>query len=191
MLRRFLASFAASCIAVALTATAADAQDTPRRIIAVNPFLPLAGYVQGEYEQRVRDNLSLAVSGAHMRLDDLYTSADFKLRFYPSGRALQGFGLSVGLGVGRVENDDVFFDCLTLAPGGSDVCPAQRGETATGATASVEAQYQWLLGTKRSTAVTIGAGAKRFYIDDRNAFGYDLYQEFVPTLRLTVGYAFR
>lgn len=181
----------AAALLMSGAAATAEAQG-PSKIVSINPFLPLAGYFQGEFEGRVRDNLAIAVSGAHMRLDDLYTSADVKLRFYPAGRALQGFGLSMGLGYGRVKNDDIFYDCLSLPPGQSGACPAiNDGQSATGASASVEAQYQWLLGKQRNTAVTLGAGAKRFYIDDTNVNGYDLYQEFVPTLRLTIGYAFR
>lgn len=177
--------------ALTLFAGTAAAQG-PSKIVSINPFLPLAGYFQGEFEGRLKDNLALAVSAAHMRLDDLYTSADFKLRFYPSGRALEGFGLSMGLGFGRVENDDFFEDCVSQPPGGPlPACPSRRGQSTTGASASVEGQYQWLLGKSRNTAVTIGAGAKRFYIDDTSPSGYDLYQEFVPTLRLTIGYAFR
>lgn len=177
--------------AVTLFAGTAAAQG-PSKVVSINPFLPLAGYFQGEFEGRIKDNLSLAVSGAHMRLDDLYTSADVKLRFYPSGKALQGFGLSMGLGFGRVENDDFVGECVAATPGDPfTACNFTRGQSTTGASASVEGQYQWLLGKSRNTAVTVGAGAKRFYIDDRAPEGYDLYQEFVPTLRLTIGYAFR
>ena len=68
-------------------------------------------------------------------------------------------------------------------------CTYRRRST-TGPSFSVEMQYQWLLGKNRNTAVTAGAGAKRYYIDD-SPDGYDVFQEYVPTLRLTVGYAFR
>lgn len=187
---RTFARFARLAGALLLSSTALQAQG-PSKIVSINPFLPLAGYFQGEFEARVRDNLAVAVSGAHMRLDDLYSSVDVKLRFYPSGRALQGFGLSMGLGYGRVENDDLSYDCLAFPPGESGGCADPRGESTTGPTASVEAQYQWLLGKSRNTAVTFGAGAKRYYIDDNGLYGSDLYQEFVPTLRLTIGYAFR
>jgi hypothetical protein len=151
--------------------------------------LPLAGYFQGEFEGRVRDNLSLAVSGAYMKLEDRYTSVDVKARFYPSGRALHGFGVSMGVGMGRVENDDFFVDCVASPSNGR--CASGRWQSTTGPTASVEAQYQWLLGKRRSTAVTVGGGLKRYYIDDTDADGYDYYQEYTPTLRLTIGYAFR
>lgn len=179
-------------IAGGLTFVAGSAMaQGPSKVVSINPFLPLAGYFQGEFEGRIKDNLALAVSGAHIRLDDLYTSADFKLRFYPSGRALEGFGLSMGLGFGRVENDDFFEDCPSTRPNPLPTCQTTRGQSTTGASASVEGQYQWLLGKSRNTAVTVGAGAKRFYIDDATPSGFDLYQEFVPTLRLTIGYAFR
>lgn len=170
--------------------TSALSGGTPRHIIAVNPFLPLAGLFQGEYERRVQDNLAVAVSGSHTRLDDIYTSADLKLRFYPTGRALEGFGLSMGLGVGRIRNDDEAEFCIEPLPGTPRGCTSTN-EKATGPTASVEAQYQWLLGKRRSTAVSFGAGVKRYYIDDELRPGFDIFQEYVPTLRLTIGYAFR
>jgi hypothetical protein len=66
---------------------------SPRHVLSVNPFLPLAGYFQGEFETKLKENVALAISGAHTRLDDYYTSLDVKLRLYPQERGLQGFGL--------------------------------------------------------------------------------------------------
>lgn len=187
--------------ALALAATRASAQGSlreqtsalggqPQHIISLNPFLPLAGLFQAEYERRVQDNLSVALSGSHTRLEDSYTSADLKLRFYPTGRALQGFGLAMGVGVGRIRNDDGTQFCIAPLPGTPQECNL-TGEETTGPTASVEAQYQWLLGRRRATAVTAGAGVKRYYVDDELRSGFDIFQEYVPTLRLTIGYAFR
>ena len=161
----------------------------PQRIIAVNPFLPLAGSFQGEFEQRLRDNLSVAVSASHIDLEgdgDRYTNADVKLRLYPSENALRGFGISAGLGVGRQSGVE-YYACPAIYPGGD--C-TNRDRSATGPTFSVEMQYQWLLGKSRKTAVSVGGGAKRYFIDTAPN-GYDVYQPFMPTLRLTIGYAFR
>jgi hypothetical protein len=45
-----------------------------------------------------------------------------------------------------------------------------------------------LLGTNRATAVTMGGGVKRYFVSDANDGGIN---RIMPTLRLTVGYAFR
>ena len=42
--------------------------------------------------------------------------------------------------------------------------------------------------TKRSTAITMGGGVKRYFVSDANDYGI---QRILPTVRLTVGYAFR
>lgn len=178
----------AGALALVATATAAEAQ-APTRIVSINPFLPLAGSFQGEFETRIRDNMAVAVSGSYLAFgddnDDNFTNADIKLRLYPSERALQGFGIAAGLGVGRQTAVEEF---VCVGPDGSQC--VNRRVSATGATFSVEMQYQWLLGTGRNTAVTVGGGAKRYYIDEsRN--GIEQFTNYVPTLRLTVGYAFK
>jgi hypothetical protein len=169
--------------------TQAITGSTPRRIVAINPFLPLAGSFQGEFEQRLRDNFSVAVSASYINLDggdDRFANADVKLRLYPSENALRGFGIAAGLGVGRQSGVE-YYACPAIYPGGN--CPNQI-RSATGPTFSVEMQYQWLLGKSRKTAVSVGGGAKRYFIDTApNA--YEVYEPFMPTLRLTIGYAFR
>lgn len=189
MLRRSVAAIALSFGVLAAPASAAYAQSAPTRIISVNPFLPLAGSFQGEFEQKVRDNLSVAVSGSHIDFDDdgtRYTNADVKLRLYPNEKALRGFAIASGLGVGR-QSEVEYYACPAIYPG-LDCTNTRR--SVTGATFSVEMHYQWLLGSKRSTAVTIGGGAKRYFIDDAPN-GYEVFEQFMPTFRLTIGYAFR
>jgi hypothetical protein len=180
--------FCVGALMLGVATTQAEAQ-APTRIVSINPFLPLAGSFQGEFETRIRDNMSVAVSGSYLAFgddnDDNFTNADIKLRLYPSERALQGFGIAAGLGVGRQTAVEEFV-CLE----GATVECINRRVSASGATFSVEMQYQWLLGTSRNTAVTVGGGAKRYYIDEsRN--GINLFTNYVPTLRLTVGYAFK
>ncbi len=155
---------------------------SPTQVISVNPFLPLFGYFQAEYEHRVAQNASIGISGAHVKLDDLYTSVDVKLRLYPQERVLENLGIAAGLGYGRVKRQDN----ITCDP--FDPTPCVDGKASASApTFAVEAQYQWLLGASRSTAVAIGGGAKRFFIPDDKAAGLE---RVVPTLRLTIGYAF-
>lgn len=84
---------------------------TPRQVISVNPFLPLFGRFQGEYERRFRENVSVAIAGS----------------------------------------------------------------------------YQWFMGRSRSTAITVGGGAKRYFLSDEESRGIT---RVLPTARLTIGYAF-
>ncbi|MFY7923004.1 MAG: hypothetical protein ACOVSI_11365 [Gemmatimonas sp.] len=172
-------------LAAALPHAAQAQAKQPNRVVAINPFLPLAGYFQGEFEQRAKDNLAVAFSVSSIELVDRYTNADIKLRLYPQERGLQGFAVAAGLGYGRIKND-VDFTCPAI-PG--VVCDPPRASTS-GATFSVEMHYQWLLGKSSHTALTLGGGAKRYYVDEKNG-PFDTFQRFVPTLRLTIGYAFK
>lgn len=155
----------------------------PATIISVNPFLPLFGYGQGEFEAKLRDNMAFAVSASHTKLEDTYTNADVKLRLYPQEKGLEGLALAAGLGYGKVSNVESTF-CLAI-----DRCTDTR-RSASGATFSVETHYQWLLGRSRNTAVALGAGVKRYYVDD-SPDGYDAFDTIVPTFRITIGYAFK
>lgn len=158
---------------------------TPSRIIAVNPIILLAGYVQGEFEQRLVANTSLAFAGSYVPFNSRdYTNLDLKLRLYPDDRALQGLGIAAGVGVGRARQNDQDVVCIA-AP-----CNPIPGKTLTAPTFSIEAHYQWLLGARRSTAVTVGGGMKRYYFDEQDAEGRGV-SRLLPTGRLTIGYAFR
>ena len=186
LLRRVLAAFAVGLTIVTVSPTAAHAQTGPTRIIAINPFLPLLGSFQAEFEKKLQANLSIAVSASYLDLGDddsnRYTNADVKLRLYPAERALDGFGIAAGLGIGS-QSTVPFLDCIGVnAP-----CRNTR-VSRTGPAFSVEMQYQWLLGKKQNTAVAVGGGAKRYFISDT---ANEDFNDFMPTLRLTIGYAFR
>lgn len=154
----------------------------PTQVLSINPFMPILGLFQGEYERRLQDNLAIAVAGSYAQFDDYYTNLDAKLRLYPQERGMQGMGLAAGLGFGQVRrrHQDTCDDLI-------EVCtPVRRTETAP--TFSVEGHYQWLLGSGRATAVTLGGGVKRYFIGDAHASGIN---RVLPTLRLTVGYAWQ
>lgn len=160
-------------------------EGTPTRIISLNPFLPLGGYFQGEFEQKLQDNVSVAVAGSYASFESRgYTNLDLKLRLYPSDRALQGLGVAAGIGLGRARQDDQQLVCIT------EPCNPIPGEVLTAPTFSVEAHYQWLLGTSRATAVTVGAGIKRYYFDEDETRDRGVGRV-LPTGRLTIGWAFR
>lgn len=185
MLRRSAAVLALGCAVIAVPHPTVHAQSAPTRVLAINPFLPLLGSFQGEFEKKLKANLSVAVSASYLDIGDddsnRFTNADVKLRLYPAERALQGFGIAAGLGVGAqsvVESAN----CIDFAR-----CRYDR-ISRTAPTFSVEMQYQWLLGKRSNTAVSVGGGAKRYFLSNTPT---DSFNEFMPTLRLTIGYAFR
>jgi hypothetical protein len=183
---------------LSLSATALSAQGSlreqttavrgtsPSRIISVNPFMPLAGYFQGEYEQKLQDNISVAVSASSAKFDNRrYLNADVKLRMYPQDRGLEGLGLAAGIGLGNARQDDSFLPC-TPVPSCTPL--VDRGRYITRPSFSVESHYQWMFGRSRATAVAVGGGLKRYFISDDEARGIG---RLVPTGRLTIGWAFR
>jgi hypothetical protein len=153
-----------------------------RQILSINPVMPILGYFQGEYEARLQDNLAVAVAASYTEFDQVrYTNLDAKLRLYPAERGMQGLGLAAGLGTGSLQREAAY--CAERVAR-DERC--RRTEHAP--TFSVEGHYQWLLGTKRATAITLGGGVKRYFVSDANDYGI---QRILPTLRLTVGYGFR
>lgn len=179
--------------ALAVTASGASAQtlaqqtrrvggtiDGPSHIISANPFLPLLGYFAGEYEQRLTPVVSFAISGSHVKPDrSRYTNIDAKARLYPSETALSGFNIAASMGVSRIDATDGGICAVDT------VCPLAKPFT-TGSFA-IEVGYQLLLGPSQVTAVTVGGGAKRFLGGDSK---FDGVERVIPTLRLSIGYAF-
>jgi hypothetical protein len=185
-------------VAVALlmiTAPApAVAQETrpadPTRVISINPFILLFGWFSGEYEQRITPTLAVAVAGSHVELfdDDVgYTNLDAKVRLYPNERALQGFGLGVSLGFTQLRAREYQYDDSCRFEPFECQEPIERFETYSSPSLGVEITYQWLLGTRKATAITVGGGAKRF-ISSKADIGNN--QLIIPTGRISVGYAF-
>lgn len=154
--------------------------DIPSRVIAINPFLPLFGYFQAEFEQRVKPNVAVALSGSYVKFNDYYTNVDVKLRLYPQERALQGLGIAGGLGFGGVRRSGEICDDFGLS------CHRDN-RTESAPTFSVDLHYQWLLGSSKATAVTLGTGVKRYFISGARSEGIN---RVLPTGRLTIGYAF-
>lgn len=185
----FAAVLSAPSIAGAQASLAEQTQSLegvgPSRFISTNPFLPLFGYFSGEYEQRIKPNVAFAISGSHIELDDRFTHLDAKLRLYPNDRALEGFSLGASLGIAwiRRNDDNAFCDAIP----GID-CVPQTSKTFSTPSFAIEGGYQWLLGKSRSTAITVGFGAKRYLSGSRDDFR-DI-PRVLPTGRLSIGYGF-
>jgi hypothetical protein len=161
----------ASTLAVAvslLTAGAVQAQEIEpqgyKQVVSANPFGLLLEFFNAEYERVISASSSIGIGGSTVSDDSTrYFNADVFWRFYPSGRALEGWTFGMKVGVTRVPEIGTY-------PGyGFDV------------------NRSWLAGPKKNFYVGIGFGLKRLIGAPDNAFGW----EYVPTLRIiNVGYAF-
>jgi hypothetical protein len=159
----------------------------PGRIISTNPLLPLFGNFAAEYEHRVRANVAVAVSGSHYDFDeDRLTHLDAKVRLYPNDRAMEGFGMATSLGMAwlRTDEDNIICD----GPPDFNCTNTGKRTSFSTPTFAVELGYQWLLGRSRSTAVTVGIGAKRYLGGSDDEFNG--LSRVLPTGRLSIGYGF-
>ena len=188
-------ALAAPLVALPTTAAAQTLRDqtrqldgavsAPQQIISVNPFLPLFGYFQGEFERRINANASFAVAASHTEWDnDVYTTVDVKLRLYPQEKGLSGLGLASSLGYANIRRQ-AFDTCDFTRP--EPVCTTEPRKNVGAPAFAVEGQYQWLLGSKKATAVSLGGGVKRYFVDKDDFQGRSRVR---PTGRLTIGYAF-
>jgi len=195
MLSFRFALFMCSAAPVALSAQSlreqtrrVDLAPLPEQIISVNPFLPLFGNFQGEYERRINTNLTFGAAGSHVDFgDSRYTNLDAKLRLYPQEFAPMGLGLASSIGFATANGTRVS-DCsvIVIDPLLGNSCATTK-RTITTPTFAVEGQYQWLLGAQRATAITVGFGVKRYFMSDDAARDFN---RVLPTGRLTIGYAF-
>jgi hypothetical protein len=173
-------------LTAALCATTARAQivDLPvqSNVLSVNPFGFLFEWYSVEYEHAFSSTASWSVGLGHLSFGDddddeetSSTSADVRLRYYPSAEAPTKFSAGIAFGYSRVTDEDRVdnvviedeFDALSIG---------------------IDLGYSWLLGRTRQFFIGSGIGAKRFFPigednDNDETFGR-------PTLRLSIGYAF-
>ena len=171
-------------IAAMLLATTIRAQtvDLPvqNNVLSINPFGFLFEWYNLEYEHAFSSTASWSLGVGHLNFGDnddddetSYTSADIKLRYYPSAEAPTKFSAGIAFGYSRVSDEDPGI------PGQDDFDALSIG---------IDLGYSWLLGRTRQFFIGTGIGAKRLFpigddSDDDETFGY-------PTLRLSIGYAF-
>lgn len=173
--RRVLVSLV---LIVAPAPALAQAAASPRKanVISINPLLLAFGGVSAEYERRI-GNASALAAGFNYYSPELfdYISADAKFRFYPNGEALRGFSVA-GTGGVTHASESLDVDCFDC-----------QEESGTALTLGVELNYQWLLGSTRNFAVTLGLGAKRLFFVGGSVGDAAVG---LPTARLSIGYAF-
>lgn len=158
--------------ALALSATPAAAQQADvmpsenRQLVSANPFLLMYKWFNVEYERVHRESTTWGASASLLPIDDAdYGNLAAFYRYYPQGRALDGFFIGGRSGVHRVSAGDdsgVFFGV------------------------GFELGYDWLLGREKNFSVGIGAGATRLFGGSLDGVSLT-----VPTLRLVnVGWRF-
>ena len=167
---------------VAVTATAAGAQapisSGKSTVFSIQPISTMLTVYSGELELALSRSATLGVGATYWGpdFDDeefSYLSGDLKLRYYPEGRAFQGFSFGGSLGLTRVSATDN---------------NTQDSGSATKPSVGVMLDYGWLLGASKSFYVGLGAGAKAVFIND-DEFNSNITVRY-PTARVSVGWAF-
>jgi hypothetical protein len=175
---KLLTRWAVVCACVAsmgaATAGVAQAQEAPptqhQQVISANPFGLLLELFNAEYERVIGQSTTAGAGGSYYApSDDRYLNADVFYRYYPQGRALEGWAFGVKAGLTTVRDYDFFGDTRdsTLFGFGFDV------------------NHSWLLGARDNFYVGVGFGLKRLLGADEDQLGY------LPTFRIVnIGFAF-
>jgi len=150
----------------------ADRVGFPRvNLVSTNPIGIIFEWFNGEFEHAIAPTVSFAIAGSHFSFESFnYTSVDGIVRYYPSARAIRGFGVGGSVGYSRVDEDGNCIDCA---------------DAADAFTIGVRGDYVWLLGRDQHFAVAAGIGAKRFFYSSRDASG----SAALPIGRLSIRYA--
>ncbi|HEX2211615.1 MAG TPA: DUF3575 domain-containing protein [Longimicrobium sp.] len=183
MFKRF--SLTLTALGLALSSSAAAAQESPRQVLSINPIGAVFGVYMGEFERSVGRHTSVGVAGTYWDTgftdsessgELSYTTVDARLRYYPGESRLQGFSIGGSLGYTGLSGE------LTTVDGEDTGRLNTLG-------AGIELDYNWLLGARNQVMVGTGIGAKRLFILDEDIDDDDVTLAY-PTLRLVVGYAF-
>jgi hypothetical protein len=162
-------------------APAADSAVVRTQAISILPLHAVFGFYAGEYERAINNTTTLAVGGSYFSLDDLrYSTVEAKLRYYPSGDALNG--LSFGVTAGPTMLSDREYD---NEDGGQE-----SRESITGVGIGFEIAKSRLLGVDRRFYYGYGAGLKRIFFNGDDDALFSDAEVVIPTVRLSIGYAF-
>jgi hypothetical protein len=148
-------------------------------VISTNAILDMFTWYNLEYERRILPNGTIGIAGSYVTLNDendTYTSLNAFFRWYPQGKAPDGFFFGGRLGTNAIT-DKHQEDIL------GNVEPAEKF-TVFGF--GIDIGYTWLIGNSQRFALSLGIGAMRF-------FGGDLEDvtTTLPTIRLiNTGIAF-
>lgn len=178
MIRRTFAALLIACAGLAAPAAAQTTDTTTvvrTQAISILPVHAILGFYAGDYERAVGQTATLGVGASHFDLSDFtYATIEAKLRYYPSGDPLRGLSFGVTAGPTFLSEDG------TGIGGESD-------ESVTALGVGVEIARSHILGVDQRFYYGYGFGAKRLVFVGDEADGVEVV---IPTLRLSVGYAF-
>lgn len=164
---RLTAAFAvAVLVASPATAHAQTSTTTYKQAVSANPFGLLLDVFNAEYERVVGESTTAGVGGSTISSDtERYANADLFVRYYPTGKPLDGWAFGVKAGITSVTDYATYFGY------GFDV------------------NRSWLLGKKNNFYVGLGFGLKRLVGTPKDDYSFDL--KYIPTIRIVnVGFAF-
>ncbi len=158
---------------------AAAASPTRLNIISTNPILDMFMWWNIEYERVVAPSHTLGLSASYADFDDgneSYTSGSLFYRYYPAGKAPEGFFFGGRFGMTSVESTDTTWEEVETT----------STESAFGF--GIDIGYTWLIGAPKRVALSLGIGAIRYFggdLEDMDA------STTMPTIRLVnIGVAF-
>ena len=174
-------SLLSSVLIATVIATAAGAQapvSGKSSVFSIQPISTMLTVYSGEFELAMSRSTTLGIGATYWGpdFDDAefsYLAGDLKFRYYPEGRAFQGFSFGGSAGLTRVAASDN---------------NTQDNGSVTKPSIGVMLDYGWLLGTSKSFYVGLGAGAKALFMSD-DEFNQDITLRY-PTARLSIGWAF-
>lgn len=182
MMRRISAALLFACAAAAVPAAAqqpvpVDTTAIRTQALSILPLHAILGFYAGDYERAVGTTATLGIGASYFDLGDegdvfTYGTAEAKLRYYPSGDPLRGLSFGITAGPTFVSTGDGF--------DGED-------ESYTALGVGFEIARSHILGVDRRFYYGYGAGAKRLFFAADEGDGAEVV---IPTLRLSVGYAF-
>ena len=147
-------------------------------VISIQPISAMLTVYAGEAELAMSRSATIGVGATYWSPDVIdgdfnYLSGDLKVRYYPEGRAFQGFSFGGSVGVTHLS--------------ATDNSSSGTG-SATGPSIGVMLDYNWLLGAEKAFYIGLGLGAKTLFISDKSVA--DQATLHYPTMRLSVGWAF-
>jgi len=152
----------------------------PGHAFTLNPFFVLAGWISGEYEQRVNNTVTLGAGASYVDFSDTrYASVEVKARLYPNAKAMRGFEMGLGVGMTAVDTDTDSNDC------NKGPCGSTEKTKVTTPTVSLEFGHQWNLGNNRRTILALGGGGKRFLASRKDL---NDTPRVIPFFRIGIGY---
>lgn len=164
---------------VCLTPRLASAQERTGKaaVISIQPISAMLTVYAGELELAMSRSATIGVGGTYWSPDVIdgdfnYLSGDVKVRYYPEGRAFQGFSFGGSVGVTHL----------------SASANSSSSGSASGPSIGVMLDYNWLLGAEKAFYIGLGLGAKTLFISDKSVA--DQATLHYPTMRLSVGWAF-